>query len=408
MTTLDEFQISPLIRVVNTLGGGLVNLKLFSIDVRSHSLRAVAERQTGLSDWGSEDFWPGFEALCHSFAQDEKQTLVGYISFRIEALRRLRNRLLLEQVVKREPGILASLVRRPLFIIGFPRTGTSMLHRLLTQAPNVHVPLYWKLHTPLPLNVSQAEINQRIKSAESFLHFASLVAPKWTIIHPIDAHQPEECVFLLSDNLTYSVRAHLPEYIEQYLQLDLTPVYRNYRQHLQALQWQQPEGSWVLKSPLHLWSMEALLKVFPDARIVMTHRDPKKAFPSWCSLTASLSKMTRKDVDPRQTAKEWLPLWKTGLERAQVVRAAADPGQFFDMCYADLMADPLAMVRQIYAHFGDELTPEAETAMSGWLTANAHGAHEGHRYDVAQYGIRDDQIEREFRDYTDAFAIPLE
>jgi hypothetical protein len=263
MTTLDEFKISPLIQVVNRLGGGLVKLKLLSIDIAPDSLRATAERQTGLSDWGDEDFWPGFKALCQSFAKDDTQTLIGRYSFHIEALRRLKNRLLLEQAIKREPGILGSPVRRPLIIVGFPRTGTSMLHRLLTQDPNVHVPLYWKLYIPLPLNVPQNEINQRIKATENLLGFVARIAPQWTIIHPTGAREPEECVFLLSDNLTYAVRSHIPEYIERYLQLDLKPVYRNFCQHLQALQWQQPERPWVLKSPLHLWALDALLNVFP-------------------------------------------------------------------------------------------------------------------------------------------------
>jgi hypothetical protein len=140
----------------------------------------------------------------------------------------------------------------------------------------------------------------------------------------------------------------------------------------------------------------------------MTHRDPKKAFASWCSLAAALNRMSRQTVDPRQIAQEWLPLWKIGLERTQAVRAAVDPAQFFDVHYTDLMADPLAMVRQIYAYFGDDLTPEAEIAMTRWLAESAHGAHETHRYAAEQYGISDGQIEDEFRDYTDAYGIRIE
>jgi len=408
MTTLDEFQISPLIRAANVLGGGLVNLKLPAFDLSSEGLRAAAERETGLDDWGSENFWPGFEALCAAFADDHTQTLVGHISFRTEALRRLKNRLLLEGALKREPEILDHPVLRPLIIIGFPRTGTTLLHKLLTQDPNVHVPNYWKLYTPLPMNVPQAEINRRIKLTENLLRFVALSAPKWSVIHPTGAHDPEECVFLLSDNLTYAVRANIPAYIEHYLHLDVNPVYRNYRQHLQALQWQQPDRSWVLKSPLHLWALDALLNAFPDARIVMTHRDPPKAFASWCSLATALNRMSRHSVDPHQIAQMWLPLWKIGFERAQAVRDNADPAQFFDVRYTDLRADPLAMVRQIYTHFGDELTPDAEAAMSRWLTENAHGSHEGHRYAAEQYGISDDVIRQTFQDYADRYGLQPE
>src|SRR5215213_2347259 len=162
-TTIDEFQIAPLFRIANTLGNPL---RKAVIDLAPDALRAAAEKQTGLSDWGSEDFWPGFEMLARSFAADETQTIVGRTSLRIEALHRLKNRLLLEAAVKREPAILQNPVRRPLFIIGFPRTGTTLLHKLLTQDPNVHVPLQWKLYSPLPLNVPQPEIDKRIKESE--------------------------------------------------------------------------------------------------------------------------------------------------------------------------------------------------------------------------------------------------
>jgi hypothetical protein len=404
-TTIDEFQIAPLFRVANTLGNPL---RKAVIELAPDALRSAAEKQTGLSDWGSEDFWPGFETLARAFAADETQTIVGRASLRIEMLHRLKNRLRLEAAVKREPAILQSPVRRPLFIIGFPRTGTTLLHKLLAQDPNVHVPLQWKLYSPLPMNVPQEEIERRIREANSLLRFAAMIAPQWSIIHPTNAEEPEECIFLLTDNLTYVLRANIPAYVEKYLHTDLKPVYENFRQHLQALQWQQPERSWTLKSPLHLWGLQALLATFPDARIIQTHRDPKKALPSWFSLAAALGKMHRRSVDMEQIAKDWLPLWKIGMERAQAVRASANPDQFLDLHYKDLIADPLAAVRQIYKHFGDELTPEAEASMTRWLKDHAHGAHEKHRYSAAQYGVSDEQITSELSDYIAAFNVPVE
>ena len=163
MTTIDHFQISPLIRLANGIGGRLVNLPAF--DISPAGLRAVAEHKTGLSDWGDADFWPGFETLFKAIAADETQTLIGRMSFRTDGLNRLKNQLLLTQAMKDEPRIIDVPVRRPLFIIGFPRTGTTLLHHLLTRDPYVHVPNYWKLYTPLPLNVPPDEIERRVKDA---------------------------------------------------------------------------------------------------------------------------------------------------------------------------------------------------------------------------------------------------
>ncbi|HVU10188.1 MAG TPA: sulfotransferase [Phototrophicaceae bacterium] len=406
MTTIDQFQIAPLIRAANVLGSPFAHLPPF--DLAPASLRAVAEHQTGLRDWGEPDFWPGFETLFNAINADHTQTLIGRMSFRTDGLNRLKNQLLLTQAIKDEPGIAKGEVKRPLIIVGFPRTGTTLLHHLLTQDPHVHVPLYWKLYTPLPLTVPDEEIERRKQQAESLMRLSEMVAPQWNTIHPTGAQEPEECIFLLTDNLGYAARANIPEYVEAYLKEDLIPVYRGYKRALQALQWGQPEQSWVLKSPLHLWALDALLTVLPDARIVMTHRDPKKAFASWCSLAAALGKMQRKQVNLQQIAREWLPLWKIGIERANSARDKFDPAKFFDVQYRELMADPLEMVRRIYNYFGGALTPDAEVAMSRWLADNAHGAHEGHRYSAAQYGLSDDQIEHEFADYTGRYQIPME
>ena len=403
-TTIDDFRLSPVIRFANVIGRPFSG----TIDLDPDALRRAAERETGLTDWGDEDFFPGFETLMTAFAADDTQTLIGRLSLRIEVLRRLKNRLLLEEALKKNPEILDSPVSQPLIIVGFPRTGTTMLHKLLSQDPDAHVPVYWKLHTPLPLTDGQKEIDERIKSAASLMRASAFVAPQWMVIHPSGVYEPEECVFLLSDNLTYGVRANVPDYVEHLLAMDLTPVYRNYYQHLQGLQWRQPQQYWALKSPLHLWSLDALLAVFPDACIIQTHRDPVKAFPSWCSLATALGLMGRRQVDPKRIGADWLSLWKIGFERAQAARASADPARFFDVQYTELVADPLAMVRRIYAHFGKTLTPEAEAKMQQWLDDHAHGAHESHRYAIEQYGFDNDAISREFRAYREAFAIPEE
>lgn len=404
-TTIDQFQIAPLFRVTNIL---INPVRKNVVGLAPDALRATAEKRTGLHDWGTENFWPGYETLFHAFAADDMQTFVGRTSLRIEGLHRLQCRLRLVDALKREPEILDTPVRRPLFIIGFPRTGTTLLHKLLTQDPNAHVPLHWKLYSGLPMNVPQREVEHRMNESRRLLGMVDMIAPQFKIIHPVNADEPEECVFLLSDNLTYALRANIPAYIEHYLNTDLTPVYTNFRQHLQALQWQQPQRSWVMKSPLHLWGLAALLATFPDARIVQLHRDPKKALPSWFSLAAALGKMHRRTVDMPHIAKTWLPLWKTGLERAQAVRAAANPAQFLDIHYRDLIADPLATVRRIYAYFGDEFTPDAEVQMSAWMQAHKHGAHESHRYSASQYGTSDEHITRELRDYIDAYNVPVE
>jgi hypothetical protein len=407
-TSIDEFRLTFVMRVLNRMDELLEGANIKLVKLGADDLIAQACRQTGLSDWGDAKFLRDYAVLLSSFEHNSALSLLGRLGMRREFLRVLTNRLYIQDSLKRQPAILNTPIPRPLFILGLPRTGTTLLHKMLAQDPNMRVPPLWQLLVPLPLTISNREIARRISSAERLTQLAYFVAPKLRSMHIIDAHEPEECVFLLPHHLVQHGRGHVPDYKAWYLSRSAVSDYQYYKQQLQCLQWQQPVKHWVMKSPFHLFTLDALLTVFPDACIVQTHRDLNKVLPSWCSFAAGIGIMHRKQVDRQQIGDEWLALWQLAIERMMSVRDAMNAAQCFDLQYDQFMADPIDGLRQIYQYFDYELTADTEATMRAWLKDNAQDKYGLHRYDAGQFGLSADRIRTAFKNYTVRYRVQPE
>src|SRR5215510_8304301 len=340
-----------LMRVLNSLSYALNHCGLPPLRLSDAALMAAAQRRTGLSDWGDEGFREALRRLLDAYERTAKVHLLGRLAIRRECLRLLSNRLRIQDELKRCPRIEQTPVRKPLVIVGLPRTGTTVLHHLLAQDPLARVPRLWELLEPSPSpHPETAARDPRITRAEQMIRHAFALAPHFSALHPLSASGPEECIFLFQNtfmSVVFDAYSEVPEYMAWLLQQDLTPAYQFYKLQLQVLQWRWPGTHWVLKAPHHLFFLDVLLTVFPDVCVVHTHRDPTTALASLCSLMATARRFYSDDVADQHLGAPCLALWGTALDRMLHVRAAADPARFYDLQYEDLLANPVEAVHRI-------------------------------------------------------------
>jgi hypothetical protein len=308
---------------------------------------------------------------------------MGLAGIRAELARHLRNRLRVREQLRAHPQITSAPVPRPVFVVGLPRTGTTLLHALLASAPGHRAPLLWELLDPCPPGPGGPD--RRVRDAERLAWLAHRAAPALRVIHPVDARAPEECIFALPHHLAYYTRARIPGYQDWYTRRDATGDYAYLRQQLQILQWQQAPRRWILKSPFHLWHLDALLRVFPDATIVWPHRDVPTVLASWCSLAEVTMRLHNRRVDLHQLGRDWTQMWSQAMTRALRTRASA-PQPFLDLPYTQLDSAPLPALQTLFARLGAELTPAGRQQITSRAGPGPAGLR-AHHYSLDRYGL---------------------
>jgi len=384
-------------------------LRLPSLD--PDALLAAASRRTGLADFGDDRFRAPLRLLVESLEEDARLTAFGRLAARRDLLRLLENRLRLQDAYTRHPDLLADPIRAPLFVLGLPRTGTSILHELLALDSAVRAPMTWEVqHVWPPPERATFESDPRIAEVER--HYASLdrILPDFRRIHRMGARLPQECVALTCHDFA-SLVFHTSHRVTRYQawldRAELDWVYASHRRQLQYLQWRAPATRWALKSPGHLWSLDALLRAYPDARIVQTHRDPLRVVASLVHLVTVLRGLASDDVDPREIGADWTIRLADGLARTLAVRRAGAlaPERVFDVQFADFVGDEIGTIQRLYAHFGWELSAEAEARMRRYLAAHPKDAAGGHAYRFADAGLDPAAERRRYGEYVAHFGV---
>ena len=402
------------LRLLNGVGGALRAAGLPLVRLDEASLLAEASRRARLDDFGDDAFRDPLRRLLASYESEARLTLLGRLIARRDAVRLLENRLHLADTCRRHPEIAAEPVRAPIVVVGLPRTGTTVLHALLAQDPENRVPMTWEVMHPWPApERATYDTDPRIAQVER--HFAGVdrVIPGFKSMHPMGALLPQECVALTAHEfatMIYHTANRVPSYQRWLDGADLRWVYRAHRRWLQYLQWRCPGERWVLKSPGHLWALDALRAEYPDVRIVQTHRDPLKVVASLASLVTALRSMATDEIDAREIGADWTARLADGLERGMVARANGmlPPSQVLDVQFHDLMRDEIATVRRIYSHFGLTLSAAAEARMRGFLAANPREKHGAHRYALSAVGLDEATERKRYAAYEARFAIPRE
>ena len=387
------------------------------IRLSEESLVARAVAQTGLSDFGEGPLLSPLRRLLGSLEEDAQLSLLGRVLARREIVRTLVNRLEMVRDRKRHPQIAEVPIQRPIFVVGLPRTGSTILHDLLARDPGTRAPLTWECMYPSPPPDRKSyQTDPRIERCDAQFPAVDRLIPGFKAMHPMGARLAQECVVLTQHSFftpifhnEYRVTSYQDWFDAQGAETWL-PVYDYHRQQLQHLSWRCPGQRWVLKSGMHMWGLEHLLATYPDACIVQTHRDPVKVATSFASLATLVRGMASNAVDAAEVAADWTPRLAAALEHAIDVRdaAGAAAGRCFDVHFQEFLTAPLACVEKLYDYFDIELTGEAADAMRAFILENPPGKHGVHRYTAEAYGLDVAEERERFARYTARFGIEPE
>jgi hypothetical protein len=376
------------------------------------ALLDAAARQVGFDDFGPEPFREGLRVLLRAYDEEARLSPFGRMLVGQELAGILAARLSVEKARAEHPELFAAEVRRPLFILGLPRSGTTALHFLLAQDPGNQVLEYWIAGAPGPRPPRATwEGDPRFKAALRALRTMYYLDPTLKAIHLMTADGPDECRHLFLQSFldhTFDSNASIPSYTKWFAQQDMRPAYERHRDVLRWIGSTSPERRWVLKYPAHMRELRTLLQVYPDACIVQTHRDPVKVLPSICSLVAGWRGLYEESVERTSLGAWQLDMYAGMVEETMAVRDACDPAQFFDLSFDEVVGDPVAAVERIYRHFGFDRSQEAERRMREWLAENPQGKHGAHFYSPELFGLSSAEVADRFARYVERYGVRRE
>jgi hypothetical protein len=379
--------------------------------LEAQNLIAEAERQTGLTDWGSDLFREPLDILSRDLVAHADLNALGAERAHRRLLDNLKARLAITEDRKRFPGIADERIEKPVFVSGLPRAGSTFFHNMLAADPVNRSPRTWEIMFPSPPpEEATYERDPRIDACREALEFEGFRSKEIQGIHPFDAERPEECNFLWEMSLltvNYPAWWNVPNYAAYLYSVDMKPVYEEQRQALQHLQHRFKRDRWVLKTPAHDWWMAELMAVFPDASVVLCHRDPAKVLASLSNNLAANYSLFSDKVPSGSFG--MLDRQSQAMQRAAAARDAY-PNQFFDAHYLDVQADPIAVLRRCYDKFGITLDDARESAIRDWMDADreAHARGPRHAYDMESFALDYESVDAAMGGYIRDFNVALE
>jgi hypothetical protein len=378
---------------------------------RVDELVAGARERTGLAELGDACWREGLEVLVDDLGRVELSDL-GRMVWRGRLESHLVQRLRVLDWLARHPELERLDVPAPVFIVGLPRTGTTALSHLLATDPETRSLRVWESAQPVPPPEAASQHDDpRIEAATRQLAAMHQLAPRLAAMHEDTPTGPTENHDLLGMSFRtfhFAGMAPLPRYVAWWLACDMTPAYALLRRTLQLLQSRCPPTRWLLKSPPDSFALSAVLAVFPDARFLVTHRDPAAVLGSVCSLIATMYEMTGKPPSPEAIGASELASWAEAMRRLLAVRERAGETRFADVHFDELVADPIATAARAYAALGLPFTAAAENAMRAHAAANPRGRHGAHRYRLADFGLDAAAVRAAFRPYLERSGVRLE
>jgi len=403
--TVEQSRAPLPVRIINKFGGVLERVGVRSRGLSAHQLIEVAKKRTRLDDFGEGEFREALSRLLSACQAEAHLNVIGKMALRNDVIRILSNRLLLAHDRQRHPEIAQQEIREPVFIVGLPRSGTTLLHILLAADPANRAPLTWEVMSPSPPTSKDRE--QRIRQAERNLAALRWLAPTFETVHTTGAQLPQECVSLMSPTFMsdqFDTMYNMPTYRAWFFSQDLFPAYEFHRRTLQHFQFRKSAERWILKAPAHMFAAPALLSVYPDARFIQHHREPLEAVASVSSLVTILRRVFSDCVDPVQVGQDAAFYWARALKTFMRERDRLPPSRVCDVQYADFRHDPIASARSVYEHFAWPFTAEIEKAMRAALAQQTSHTNGVHRYDAAYFRLG--KLDG-FEEYCDRFGSSL-
>lgn len=375
----------------------------------------TAEQMLGEAGLEGEIAAGTLPGLAHALAALEGETGLS-VEGRARALAQFRDNLArLAAIVAdraRYPQIAEVQIERPVFILGLPRCGTSILQALIGADPQVRTPLQWEVAAPSPPpDVATFDSDPRAAGFDAYV--AANFTGAWADVlkaHPIGARVPQECGMMLEtafQGINPTMLFGLSGYYQWYRDADTRFGYRVHRMWLQHLAWKNPRSRWVLKVQEHAYHLPELFSAYPDAVLVQPHRDPVTVMASISRLIEVIRCVSFERIDRAALGQELLHLWHDGQVASMAWRKANPQIEVLDLRFRDLVADPVAAVRQVYDHAGIAFTPATQQAVSGWWSANPSDKHGRHKYELADYGLTREQVEGVYSDYIETYGAFL-
>jgi hypothetical protein len=377
--------------------------------VKVDDLLASAQAKTGLTEYGDDWFVEPLRVLVDSLNAEARLSAMGLELTRRRLTALLADRLRLRALQREHPEVLDQQVTVAAEICGLPRTGSTLLHRVLAASPRLTSTLSWETSYPLPFPGEGPDAAERKRRAKDRAQLFLEMSPDFADIHTIEWDGPEEDVILLDRTFTsmsFDSFYWVPTYGTWLRAADQSPAYRELREWLQVLQWQDPGRAgqpWALKSPHHLTAVDTVLDTFPGCKIVMTHRSPVRAVPSYASMVATMSAQYSDTVDPLVIGPYWSDRFATTLRNFADVRQRR-PDRFVDVRFAAMVEEPLAEAVRVLASLGFAVGDADRAAFAEYLARNRAQRHGTHSYAPADFGLSEARLERDFAFYQEVHS----
>jgi hypothetical protein len=393
-------------RNLERLFGGLERFGVWQLPLDPEKLVRRAEATCGYQ-FNDRSWWPALAGMFDAINTEGRLNALGRMILTRDVLRLLTHRLQMERDRQIYPEIAAEKIERPVFIIGLPRTGSTLLHNLLSlNTASFQAPLTWEIMFPSP---PPALANRNVvQAARRDLALFKFMIPDFSRLHPLEAELPQECVAILSHTFLsdeFDMLFNIPSFADWLGCQDLTCGYQYHRNFLQHLQFGRPTRRMVLKAPWHVRYFDELLTVYPDAQIIQTHRRVVEVLPSLANLSTTLKKTFTAGVKPEAVGSNLVREWEEILELFVDARKRVGDERFIDVYYRDLIANPFEVLRVIHSALGEPFTPAYEQSVKSFLTANRAHKHGLPRYALADFGLDAADVNRRFNFYGERFGL---
>ena len=395
-------------RQERTLGPGAVGRGGGRVLDAEEMLAAALER-AGRRRFADSSFFQPLQRLIASCNTEGDLNSLGRNAVKFEIRRSLHNLLEFERRERENPALLARAIERPIFITGMPRSGSTFLHRLLVRDPAVAAPLSWRLVHPHPSEAGRLGESLNRARVQAQFYLMRLLAPELNSLHEVAAGEPEECTDITAQvfqSLRYDSVYRVPSYQSWLQRHGHVEAYRFHKRFLQHLDAQTPGRRWILKSPDHVFALDDIRTVYPDAIWVFIHRDPVAVLASVARLTQVLRRPFAHGVDLAEIGQQVCASWLDGAQR--MMREAAASNSILHLHYREVVSDPQRAADRLFRHGGHAAGGAGAQRMRKWLGNRSNRKHRQRQYDLTSFGLDPEDLRARFKPYTDAFGIALE
>jgi Sulfotransferase family len=366
-----------------------------------------ARKATGLDDFGSPYYREGLERTVDALNTQADLSEIGQVIQHATISNALIQRLNIEETYRQHPEIDDEQVDGPVFVIGLPRTGTTALSQLVGADPQFRSLRTWESQAPTPPPEAETQHSDpRIAQAEAGLAMLNDMFPLMKTMHNSEATAATECQDLMGMSFrTYHFDGvvRVPSYLAWLMNCDMRGTYAYHRRVLKLLQWHCPPTLWHLKTPVHMFALDALVEAYPNAKFMWSHRDPAKVLASVCSLIRYVRSWSSDRDDPEELGAEQLESWAEAVRRAMDFRERIGENRFADVAFADLQRDPVAALQSAYQTLDLDFTAATRSSIQDWAANHKPGARGSHDYELSDYGLTPARVRASFERYLEAY-----